>query len=97
MQPLIELQDLTHTYTDAENNQVLALQKINLQIGQGEFLAVIGANGCGKSTLAKHLNALLLPTEGKCLVNGMDTLDEKHLWDIGRRWGWFSRILITRL
>ena len=36
MQPLIELQDLTHTYTDAENNQVLALQKINLQIGQGE-------------------------------------------------------------
>lgn len=82
MQPLIELQDLTHTYTDAESNQVLALQKINLQIGQGEFLAVIGANGCGKSTLAKHLNALLLPTEGKCLVNGMDTLDEKHLWDI---------------
>lgn len=82
MQPLIELRDLTHTYTDTENNQVQALDKINLQINQGEFLAIIGANGCGKSTLAKHLNALLVPTEGICRVNGMDTLDEKYLWDI---------------
>lgn len=50
-------------------------------------MAVIGANGSGKSTLARHLNALLLPTEGKCIVAGMDTADDKNLWNIRQHVG----------
>ncbi len=82
MEPLIKLQGLTHDYVDAMEHHYTALKDIDLEIGQGEFVAIIGANGCGKSTLAKHLNALLLPTQGKCLVAGMDTRDESKLWQI---------------
>ena len=71
MEPVIETQGLTHVYIDADNNQVTALDGIDLQIMPGEFVAVIGANGSGKSTLARHFNALLLPT-----------LDENNLWRI---------------
>ena len=49
---------------------------------RGEFVAVLGANGCGKSTLAKHFNAILLPESGKVYVEGMDTADEEKLYDI---------------
>lgn len=64
-----------------------ALNGVSLDIYKGEFLAVIGANGSGKSTLARHLNALLLPTEGKCIVAGMDTADDKNLWNIRQHVG----------
>ena len=82
MEPVIETQGLKHVYIDANNNQVTALDGIDLQIMPGEFVAVIGANGSGKSTLARHFNALLLPTEGRVKVHGMDTLDEDSLWRI---------------
>ncbi len=82
MEPVIETQGLKHVYIDADNNQVTALDGIDLQIMPGEFVAVIGANGSGKSTLARHFNALLLPTEGRVKVHGMDTLDEDNLWRI---------------
>ena len=49
---------------------------------RGEFVAVLGANGCGKSTLAKHFNAILLPESGTVLVEGMDTKDEDKIYDI---------------
>ena len=82
MEPVIETKGLKHVYIDADNNQVTALDGIDLQIRPGEFVAVIGANGSGKSTLARHFNALLLPAEGSVTVHGLDTLDENNLWKI---------------
>ena len=57
-----------------------ALNGVSMQVGRGEFVAVLGANGCGKSTLAKHFNAILLPEEGKVYVEGMDTADDDKLY-----------------
>ena len=51
-----------------------AVDNVNIDIQEGEFVAVLGHNGSGKSTLAKHINALLLPTEGTIWIDGMDTL-----------------------
>ena len=58
------------------------LDDVSLTVGRGEFLAVLGHNGSGKSTLAKHFNAILLPREGRVLVDGMETTDEDRLYDI---------------
>ena len=66
---------------DAEQ-PVYALDGVSAQVKRGEFVAVLGANGCGKSTLAKHFNAILLPESGKVYVEGMDTADEDKLYDI---------------
>ncbi len=84
---MISVKELKHIYTDADGNEVSALNGINLDIPEGEFIAIIGANGSGKSTLARHLNALLLPTAGKCIVDGMDTTEEKNLWHIRQHVG----------
>ena len=59
-----------------------ALNGVSAEVKRGEFVAVLGANGCGKSTLAKHFNAILLPESGKVYVEGMDTADEEKLYDI---------------
>ncbi len=59
-----------------------AVDDVNLDINQGDFIAILGHNGSGKSTLAKHLNAILNPTEGTVWVDGMDTNDESQLWNI---------------
>ncbi|HIY01973.1 MAG TPA: energy-coupling factor transporter ATPase [Candidatus Blautia faecipullorum] len=64
-----------------------AVDDVNIDIREGEFVAVLGHNGSGKSTLAKHMNALLLPTEGTVWIDGMDTLKEPELWEIRRRAG----------
>lgn len=84
---MIKIENLKHYYTDADGNQVKALDGVSLDIKAGEFVAIIGANGSGKSTLARHLNALLLPTEGKVSVGGLDTLDADRLWDIRQQVG----------
>ena len=59
-----------------------AVKQVNIDIKEGEFVAVLGHNGSGKSTLAKHINALLLPTEGTVWIDGKDTKDESALWQI---------------
>ncbi len=59
-----------------------AVNGVNTSIKKGEFVAILGANGCGKSTLAKHFNAIMLPEEGTVLVEGMDTRDDDKLYDI---------------
>ena len=61
---------------------VYALDGVSTSVKRGEFVAVLGANGCGKSTLAKHFNAILLPESGKVYVEGMDTSDDSKLYDI---------------
>lgn len=59
-----------------------AVDEVTLDIKQGDFIAILGHNGSGKSTLAKHMNAILCPTEGTIWVDGNDTREEEHLWDI---------------
>ena len=62
--------------------EFLAVKDVSLKIRPGEAWGLIGINGSGKSTLAKHMNAILEPSGGEMWVDGMDTSDEKHLWDI---------------
>lgn len=84
---LIKVRDLIYEYIrrDEEGNVegiTTAVDDVNLDIKQGDFVAILGHNGSGKSTLAKHLNAILYPTEGTVWVDGKDTKDETHVWDI---------------
>ncbi len=83
----IEIENLVHVYHAGQENEERALDGIDLTVEDGEFIAVIGANGSGKSSLAKHLNAILLPTSGIVHVDGMDTREGEHLWDIRQRVG----------
>ena len=64
-----------------------ALDGVTVRVRRGEFVAVLGANGCGKSTLAKHFNAILLPEAGTVTVEGMDTADDAALYDIRQKVG----------
>lgn len=70
-EPIIEVENLRHTYPGG----VEAIRGIGLEIFRGEFLAIVGQNGSGKSTLVKHFNGLLKPTEGRVIVDGVDTKD----------------------
>lgn len=64
-----------------------AVDEVDIDVKQGDFVAILGHNGSGKSTLAKHINAILYPTEGTVWVDGMDTKDEKDLWSIRQEAG----------
>ena len=66
---------------------ICAISDVDLEVEQGEFVAVLGHNGSGKSTLAKHLNALLYPTEGSVWIDGYDVSEEEHLLDIRKSAG----------
>lgn len=84
---MIQAKDLVFEYIrrDEEGNVesiTRAIDEVDITIKKGSFVAILGHNGSGKSTFAKHTNAILLPTSGKVLVNGMDTADEEKLWDI---------------
>ncbi len=87
----IQTKDLKFTYDEVEegeNRQVHEVLKgVNLEIQKGEFVALLGHNGSGKSTIAKMFNAMLLPAGGNVYVEGMDTLDENLLYEIRRRVG----------
>ena len=80
MNEAIQVCDLHYTYPDAESEREhIVFDGLNLSIEAGSFVAVLGHNGCGKSTLAKHFNAILLPASGSVTVYGMDTKDEELL------------------
>ncbi len=64
-----------------------AVDEVDLDVKQGQFIAILGHNGSGKSTLAKHINAILVPTEGTIWVDGKDTKDEDKIWDIRQEAG----------
>ena len=84
-EPMIRVQDVKFRY-DPEQ-PTYAVDGVSLEVRRGEFVAVLGANGCGKSTLAKHFNAILLPETGTVLVENMDTRGEDHLYDIRQKVG----------
>ncbi|MCI7789825.1 MAG: energy-coupling factor transporter ATPase [Lachnospiraceae bacterium] len=84
---IIKIKDLVFEYIrrDEEGNVegiTKAVDDVNLDIKQGDFVAILGHNGSGKSTLAKHMNAILYPSEGTVWVDGKDTMDEENVWDI---------------
>ncbi len=91
MEDMIKTQNLIYSYDEeddeGEGTFNVVLDNISLNIHKGEFVAVLGHNGCGKSTLAKHFNAILLPHSGKVYVKDMDTSDEKHIYDIRQNVG----------
>lgn len=72
----------SNEYDEENAAPVQVLKDLSLNIKKGEFLAILGHNGCGKSTIAKHFNAILLPCGGKVYTSGFDTSDEEHLFDI---------------
>ena len=59
-----------------------AIDQVDLDVKEGQFIAILGHNGSGKSTLAKHINAILVPTEGTVWVDGRDTKDSEELWNV---------------
>lgn len=84
----IKAENVTFSYGDPEtNDRHEVLHGVSMKIEKGEFVALLGHNGSGKSTIAKHFNAMLLPSGGKVFVDGMDTVDESILYEIRRRVG----------
>ena len=87
-QTAIVVDQLTYDYPGTEETSpVQVFEGLDLTIEAGSFVAVLGHNGCGKSTLAKHFNAILLPTGGSVHVYGMDTRDEALLLKIRQQVG----------
>lgn len=79
---MIRTEHLQYSYRTDQTPVRFVLDDVNLEIKTGEFVAVLGHNGCGKSTLAKQFNGLLLPTGGRVYVAGMDTRDEELYWNV---------------
>ena len=84
---IIEAAKLVHEYIRRDEDGKVeeirrAVDGVDLDVERGEFIAILGHNGSGKSTLAKHINAILAPTEGTMWVGGMDTKEEKDIWNI---------------
>ena len=88
MREIISVEHLAYTYPGMEDAPgVPVFEDMNLTIQEGSFVAILGTNGCGKSTLAKHFNSILLPSGGKVYVCGMDTADEDRLMAVRRAVG----------
>ena len=88
MKTAINVEHLAYTYPGVDDTPGIAVfEDLNLQIEQGTFVAVLGSNGCGKSTLAKHFNTILLPCGGSVSVFGLNTADEDKLITIRRTVG----------
>lgn len=84
---ILQVKNLVHKYitlgeTEEDRQEITAIDDIDISVEKGEFIAILGKNGSGKSSLAKHINGLLLPTEGAVYVKGMDTKDRKNLLNI---------------
>lgn len=84
---MISIKNLSFKYDYEDENAIQILKDIDLEINEGEFVALLGHNGSGKSTLAKLINGLLIPGQGDVLVDGMNTKNEEEIWDIRRTAG----------
>lgn len=91
MEDFIKVENVSFQYVSESDDEPLTavnvLKNISLNIKKGEFIALLGHNGCGKSTMAKLLNAMLFPQQGRVLVNGIDTADEDKRYDIRKTVG----------
>ena len=88
MKEIISVEHLAYTYPGMDDMPGVAVfEDLNLKVEEGTFVAVLGTNGCGKSTLAKHFNSILLPSSGKVYVCGMDTADEDRIMAVRRKVG----------
>ena len=88
MSDIISAEHLAYTYPGVEGaSGIPVFEDLNLTIQEGSFVAILGTNGCGKSTLAKHFNSILLPTGGKVYVCGIDTSNEDRILTVRRNVG----------
>lgn len=84
---IVQIKDLIHQFTRKDDNgevveTIDAIDGVNMEVEEGQFIAVLGHNGSGKSSLAKHITGLLQPTDGAVYVRGMDTRNEEDIWRI---------------
>lgn len=89
---IIDAQNIVFEYYNYDDNgekkaTIRALNQTNISINEGEFVVILGHNGSGKSTFAKHLNGILTPKEGTLFVAGIDATDTNHVWDIRKNVG----------
>ena len=88
MKDIIKVEHLAYTYPGVENTPGVAVfEDMNLTVEEGTFVVILGTNGCGKSTLAKHFNSILLPTGGKVYVCGIDTAEDDRTMAVRRNVG----------
>lgn len=84
---IVKTNNLTFEYIRRDEDEnvesiTTAVDNVNIDLKEGEFIAILGHNGSGKSTLAKHFNALLSPTEGTVWIDGMDTMEEENIYKV---------------
>ena len=92
MSDIISVEHLAYTYPGVEGTPgIPVFEDLNLTVQEGSFVAILGTNGCGKSTLAKHFNSILLPTGGKVYVCGIDTSNEDRILTVRRNVGMVSQ------
>ena len=85
---MIKLENVTYEYKSyIDDNILTAVKDMSIEVRRGEFLVILGHNGSGKSTMAKMMNGLLIPTSGEVQVMGMNTKDEEKIWDIRSKAG----------
>ena len=88
MSEIISVEHLAYTYPGIDDTPgVVVFEDMNLTVEEGSFVAILGTNGCGKSTLAKHFNSILLPSGGKVYVCGIDTANEERIMAVRRNVG----------
>ena len=88
MNEIISVENLAYSYPGLDDQSgVVVFENMNLKVEEGTFVAILGTNGCGKSTLAKHFNSILLPTGGKVWICGIDTSNEERILQVRRNVG----------
>lgn len=89
---ILKIKNLIHDYIDEEeDSKFRAIDNVSFDVEAGQFITILGHNGSGKSSLAKHINALLMPTEGSVWIDGIETTMRKEFWTSDRQQEWYSK------